>query len=424
VLKEEAAMKIAVIGRGSVGGGLRGLWERAGHEVDRIGRDGRDVSSADAVLVAVPGDAIAEALDNVEGIEGKTAIDATNLCGGAEPPAGFASNAEFVRSRTNGPTAKSFNANYAALYDRLADAGSTPSNLWCGDKEARAVVERLNRDAGYESVYAGPLENAAAAELVSAGSEAGTIRNTFNVVRLVFGAAVDSGAIRANPCTGIRMPKSTRSEMLFLEPEQIVRLADAITPAFRTLILVAAYTGLRAGEIGALRVGRVDVLRGSADVRESLSDVNGKLVFGPTKTYAHRTVRLPRFLCDELAQHLAGRAHCADELVFTSASGSPLRHNLFYARHFKPAVRMAGLPPALRFHDLRHTCAALLIAQGAHPKAIMERLGHSSIQVTLDRYGHLFPSLDESLTDGLEATYQASLSLRAAEPETSVAALR
>lgn len=157
-------MRIAVIGRGSVGGGLADLWERAGHEVDRIGRDGGDVSSAEAVLVAVPGDAIAEALDNVEGIEGKIAIDATNLCPGDEPPAGFASNAEFVRSRTNGPTAKSFNTNYAVLYERLADAGSTPSDLWCGDEEARAVVERLSRDAGYEPVYAGPVENAAAQE--------------------------------------------------------------------------------------------------------------------------------------------------------------------------------------------------------------------------------------------------------------------
>jgi 8-hydroxy-5-deazaflavin:NADPH oxidoreductase len=156
-------MRIAVIGRGSVGGGLADLWERAGHEVDRIGRDGGDVSSAEAVLAAVPGDAIAEALDNVEGIEGKTTIDATNLCG-AEPPAGFATSAEFVRSQTNGPTARSFSVNYAPLYDRLAEAGSTPSNLWSGDEEARPVVERLNRDAGYEPVYAGPLENAAAQE--------------------------------------------------------------------------------------------------------------------------------------------------------------------------------------------------------------------------------------------------------------------
>lgn len=91
--------------------------------------------------------------------------------------------------------------------------------------------------------------------------------------------------------------------------------------------------------------------------------------------------------------------------------------------HFKPAVLKAGLPPALRFHHLRHTRAALLIAQGGHPKAIMERLGHSSIQVTLDRYGHPFPGLDEALTDGLEATYRASIADREHRPEPSLVEL-
>jgi 8-hydroxy-5-deazaflavin:NADPH oxidoreductase len=156
-------MKIAVIGRGNVGGGLADLWENAGHEVRRIGREGGDVSDAEAVVLAVPGGAIAEALENLQGIEGKTVIDATNLIG-VDPPAGFSSNAEFVKSRTNGPTAKSFNINFAALYDRLGQASSTPSNLWCGEEEARQVVEQLNRDAGYEPVYAGPLENAATQE--------------------------------------------------------------------------------------------------------------------------------------------------------------------------------------------------------------------------------------------------------------------
>jgi predicted dinucleotide-binding enzyme len=169
-------MKIAVIGRGNVGGGLADLWQGAGHEVTRIGRGGGDVSDAEVVVVAVPGGAIAEALDNVQGIEGKTAIDATNLWG-VDPPVGFYSNAEFVKSRTNAPTAKSFNINFASLYDRIGEAGSTPSNMWCGDEEARQVVEQLNRDAGYEPVYAGPLENAAAQEnflkLVAAISQGG-----------------------------------------------------------------------------------------------------------------------------------------------------------------------------------------------------------------------------------------------------------
>jgi 8-hydroxy-5-deazaflavin:NADPH oxidoreductase len=152
-------MKVAVIGRGNVGGGLADLWEKAGHEVTRSGRDGGDVSGAEVVLIAVPGGAVADALNSVSGVEGKTVIDATNLIG-AEPPEGFASNAEFIKSKTGGPTAKSFNINFAVLYGRLSEARATPSNIWCGDDEARDVVEQLNRDAGYEPVYAGPLENA------------------------------------------------------------------------------------------------------------------------------------------------------------------------------------------------------------------------------------------------------------------------
>jgi predicted dinucleotide-binding enzyme len=152
-------MKIAVVGKGNVGGGLADRWARAGHEVTRIGKEGGDVSDAEAVLVAVPGGAVADALEKVQGIEGKTVIDATNLSG-SEPPSGFQSNAEFVKSKTNGPTAKSFNLNFAAAYDQLDSAASRPSNIWSGDEEARGAVEQLTRDAGYEPVYAGGLENA------------------------------------------------------------------------------------------------------------------------------------------------------------------------------------------------------------------------------------------------------------------------
>jgi 8-hydroxy-5-deazaflavin:NADPH oxidoreductase len=152
-------MRIAVVGKGNVGGGLADRWERAGHEVKRIGKEGGDVSEAEAVLIAVPGGAVADALEKVQGIEGKTVIDATNLIG-AQPEGGFASNAELVKSKTNGPTAKSFNLNFAAAYDKLETVGSRPSNIWSGDGEARGVVEQLVRDAGYEPVYAGGLENA------------------------------------------------------------------------------------------------------------------------------------------------------------------------------------------------------------------------------------------------------------------------
>jgi len=113
-----------------------------------------------------------------------------------------------------------------------------------------------------------------------------------------------------------------------------------------------------------------------------------------------------------LGEHV-GRYPTSDDLVFSSAQGLPLRRRLFYRRHYKPAVTAAGLHPRLRFRDLRHTCAALLITQGTHAKEIQERLGHSTIRLTLDRYGHLLPSLDERLREGLQATYeQAAVSQR------------
>jgi predicted dinucleotide-binding enzyme len=156
-------MKIATIGRGNIGGGLGDRWEQAGHEVTRIGKEGGDVTGSEVVLIAVPGGAVADALDNLLGLEGKTAIDATNLFD-VDAPAGFASNAEFVKSRTNGPTVKAFNLNFARLYDQIGAQSEKPGNIWTGDEEAREVTERLIRDAGFEPLYGGPLENAAVQE--------------------------------------------------------------------------------------------------------------------------------------------------------------------------------------------------------------------------------------------------------------------
>jgi predicted dinucleotide-binding enzyme len=156
-------MRITVYGKGNVGGGLADLWMRAGHQVTLLGRDGGNAADADVIVLAVPGGAVTEALDKLTGAEGKTAIDATNLIGIGAPD-GFASNAELVKSRLGGPTAKSFNVNFASLYDRLSEARVRPSNLWCGDEDARDLVEQLNRDAGYDPVYTGPLETAARTE--------------------------------------------------------------------------------------------------------------------------------------------------------------------------------------------------------------------------------------------------------------------
>lgn len=156
-------MRVSVFGKGHMGGGLADFWEQAGHQVTRLGRDGGDVSGADVVLVAIPGGAVGEAFGRLTGIEGKIVIDLSNRVG-VDPPAGFASNAEYIKSKTVGPTAKAFNLNYARMFGRLAEARRRPSNLWCGDEAAREAVEQLTRDAGYDPICIGGLDMAALQE--------------------------------------------------------------------------------------------------------------------------------------------------------------------------------------------------------------------------------------------------------------------
>jgi 8-hydroxy-5-deazaflavin:NADPH oxidoreductase len=155
-------MKITTIGRGNVGGGLAARWRSAGHEVTELGSDGGDASDADVVLLAVPSRAIDDALTSVSGLEGKIVVDACNAFTGRTE--GFESLAHQVKARTGGPVAKAFNLNFARLYDQLDDESRPPGNLFAADDEAREVTERLSRDAGYEPVYAGTLENARALE--------------------------------------------------------------------------------------------------------------------------------------------------------------------------------------------------------------------------------------------------------------------
>src|SRR5215212_8581330 len=161
-LQKEVEMKITVIGRGNVGGGLADRWERAGHTVTRLGRDGGDASDAEAVLIAVPSSSIADALGKVTGLEGKVVIDATNAVGGRNED--FPSLAHEVKSIAGGPVAKSFNTNFAALFDQIDEQRARPSNLYAADGEAREATEQLIRDAGFEPVYAGDLDQARALE--------------------------------------------------------------------------------------------------------------------------------------------------------------------------------------------------------------------------------------------------------------------
>src|SRR5438093_6107046 len=155
-------MKITVIGRGRVGGGLADRWERAGHNVTRLGREGGDATDAEAVLVAVPGGEIAGALGKIRGLAGKIVIDATNSFGSRDET--YPSLAHQVKSIAGGPVAKAFNLNYAVLYDQIDAQRVRPSNPYAAEDGARAVAEQLSRDAGFDPVYVGGLDQARALE--------------------------------------------------------------------------------------------------------------------------------------------------------------------------------------------------------------------------------------------------------------------
>jgi 8-hydroxy-5-deazaflavin:NADPH oxidoreductase len=158
-------MRITVIGRGNVGGGLARRWTAAGHDVTALGREGGDAEGTDAVVVAVPGDAIADGLAKVRGLKGQLAIDATNTFG--PHPAGHETLADQVKSIIGGPTSKAFNTNFAALYDQIDAEPVPPGTLFASDPEARDLTEQLIRDAGFDPIYLGDLGQA---RLLESGS--------------------------------------------------------------------------------------------------------------------------------------------------------------------------------------------------------------------------------------------------------------
>jgi integrase len=173
---------------------------------------------------------------------------------------------------------------------------------------------------------------------------------------------------------------------MFLDHGQVADLAAAAEP-YGLLVRFLAYTGLRWGEMSALRVGSLDLMRRRMRIKSAFVEVKGKLVEGTPKTHQVRIVPLARFLIDELAADVDGKG--PDELVFSTPAGAPLRNTNFRRRHWDKAVKAAGLD-GLTPHDLRHTAASLAVAAGANVKAVQRMLGHASATMTLDVYAGLF----------------------------------
>lgn len=245
--------------------------------------------------------------------------------------------------------------------------------------------------------------------MLASGMSASSARKAVHVLRRILAAAVADRRIPYNPADDVPLPSDATGEQRFLTADEVYDLADAVTRRYRALVLVAAFGGLRFGELGALRRSRVDVLRGRVDVAETLSDVGGDLSFGtPKSKRSRRTVPLPRRIVGEVEQHMDRYVEPGpDALLFTTTEGTPLRRTGFRRSWWLPAIDAADLAP-LTFPQLRHTYVSLLVDAGANLKQVSTWAGHSSAAFTADRYTHLWDDRDDDLPERLDALLDAA----------------
>jgi integrase len=233
--------------------------------------------------------------------------------------------------------------------------------------------------------------------LRAAGVSPGMIRQAGGLLQTAFGYAVEMKLLNSNPVIAAPKPQQADRDMLFLTGQQAAALLDAAAgDALHALLTVALATGCRQGELLALTWEDYTPKNKLLRINKSLAVLRGRTVVKAPKTKAgKRTIQLPDSTCtllDSLPQP-AGP-------MFRTRTGRPLsKRNVL--RSFKRLVRKAGLPASLRFHDLRHTVASLLLSAGASVKAVSVRLGHSNPAMTLRVYAHCLPGDDEKLADTL-----------------------
>ncbi len=237
------------------------------------------------------------------------------------------------------------------------------------------------------------------------GATARTRQVVLQVAKRAFRDAVRMRIIPYNPASEIERPKHRTREMSVLTFEQVAKLLETVrNDRLFALYVLAVTTGMRQGELLGLQWQDIDFIDGSLRVVRQLGDVRGELYFTEPKTKrGKRYISLPQVAVAALREHLMdlGREPKPSEIVFTDTHGGPIRRSSLRRNWFHPALKRAELP-MIRFHDLRHTAATLLLAQNLNPKIVQERLGHTQIATTIDIYGHVIPSMQKEASDRLD----------------------
>lgn len=231
------------------------------------------------------------------------------------------------------------------------------------------------------------------ADMMAGGLGAKSVHNTHGLLHTVLSYAVDNRLIRTNPCERTKLPLVEHREMRFLTETEAQRLLDAMPAQYRDVVVMFLGTGMRWGEVAGLQVRRFDAFTRTLMVIESLVD-RGLILGTPKSRAGRRAIATPDDVTDALIKRSAGKS--GTDWMFQQPRGGPMRHGYFYMKVWQPAAKKAGLA-GLRIHDLRHTHAAWLISANMPLTAIQRRLGHKSIAITSDRYGHLMPEVDDDI---------------------------
>jgi integrase len=247
-------------------------------------------------------------------------------------------------------------------------------------------------------------------KLLDSKVSAVTTAKAYRLLRAILNTAVDDGIIKRNPCRikGAGLEKSPERPVLTIP--QVFTLADSIEPRYSALVLLGTFGSLRWGELAGLRRKDIDLANGAIRIERQLSEMpGGGYSFGAPKSEAGvRTVPIPDLIIPRIRWHLATFSDAKDDaLVFTSPTGSPMRHSNFRRRVWLPALTAAGLP-ATHFHDLRHTGNTLTADAGANLRELMERMGHSSTKAALV-YLHSTSERQHAIADAVGKQAKAAL---------------
>ena len=249
-------------------------------------------------------------------------------------------------------------------------------------------------------------------EKLEAGLSARTVQYIHVTLHKALKQAVQDGLIPRNTTEAVKPPQVRREEIRPLSAEQVkVLLETACGDRLEALFVLAIHTGLRQGELLGLKWEDVDLEDGTLRVRRTLATAKGgpRLMAPKTKS-SRRSVKLTQGAMDALRSHLKGQLQEIDMagslwqengLVFASEIGEFLDRRYLTSRRFKALLKRAQLLE-IRFHDLRHTCATLLLSSNVNPKIVSEMLGHATIAITLDTYSHVLPNMRDQAAAAME----------------------